>query len=72
MVFPIPANDIKPLIAGDKVRIVLQFQDPGDDEFDRIVIEAPEGCNRMLVEARIPNFNTYPTERIVAGMLERV
>ncbi len=72
MVFPIPANDTKPLMAGDKVRIVPQFQDPGDDEFERIVIEAPEDCNRVLVVGGIPGFQINPTERIEASMLERL
>jgi|GEM_PF-6886749 len=57
---------------GDKVRIVPQFQDPGYDEFERIVIEAPEDCNRVLVVARIPGFHINPTERIEAIMLERL
>jgi hypothetical protein len=38
---PIPSNSIRPLTVGEKVRIIPEFQDPGDDQFERIVIEAP-------------------------------
>jgi len=54
------------------VRIVPKFQDAGDDEFERVVVEAPEDCTRVLVETRIPGFTYNPTERIEAAMLERV
>jgi len=69
---PIPANDTRPLRVGDRVRIVPKFQDAGDDEFERVVVEAPEDCTRVLVETRIPGFTYNPTERIEAAMLERV
>jgi hypothetical protein len=54
------------------VRIAPQFQDPGDDEFERVVTEAPEDCTRVLIETRIPGFQHNPTERIEASMLERL
>lgn len=69
---PIPVNDSQPLQVGDIVRIATQFQDPGDDEFERVVIEAPEDSTRVLVETRIPGLTYNPTERIEASMLERV
>jgi hypothetical protein len=69
---PIPSNDTQPLRVGDRVRIAPQFQDPGDDEFERIVIEAPEDCTRVLVETRIPGLQLNPTERVEASMLERL
>jgi hypothetical protein len=69
---PIPANDTQPLRVGDLVRIAPEFQDPGDDDFERVVIEAPEDSTRVLVETRIPGLTFNPTERILAGMLERV
>jgi hypothetical protein len=72
MNLPIPTNDTQPLCVGDRVRISPQFQDPGDDEFERIVTEAPEDCTRVLIETRIPGFHYNPTERIEARMLERL
>lgn len=69
---PIPANDTQPLRVGDRVRILPQFQDPGDDEYERVVIEAPADSPRVLVETRIPGLTYNPTERIDASMLERV
>jgi hypothetical protein len=69
---PIPANDTQPLRVGDLVRIAPQFQDPGDDEFERVVIEAPGDSTRVMVETRIPGLTYSPTERIEARMLERV
>jgi hypothetical protein len=69
---PIPTNATQPLRVGDRVRIAAQFQDPGDDEFERFVTEAPEDCTRVLIETRIPGFQYNPTERIEASMLERL
>lgn len=69
---PIPANDTQPLRVGDLVRIAPQFQDPGDDDFERVVIESPEDSTRVLIETRIPGLTYNPTERIEASMLERL
>ena len=69
---PIPANDSRPLIPGDRVRILPEFQDAGDDAFERIVIEAPPDSPRVLVKTMIPGFDLPPTERIDARMLERL
>ncbi len=71
MKLPIPSNSAEPLRVGDRVRIAPQFQDAGDDRFERVVIEAPEDSTRVLVETRIPGMAHHPTERIEAGMLER-
>ena len=69
---PIPANDNRPLIPGDRVRILPEFQDGGDDAFERIVMEAPVDSPRVLVRTMIPGFDLPPTERIEARMLLRV
>jgi hypothetical protein len=57
---------------GDRVRIKLEWQDEGDDEFERVVIEAPENSPRVLIKTLIPGFEYPPTERIEISKLERV
>ena len=42
MYVPMQADDINGLRVGDRVRIAPPFQDVGDDEFTRVVIEARE------------------------------
>jgi len=69
---PIPANDSRQLMPGDRVRILPEFQDAGDDEFERIVVEAPSDSPRVLVQTMIPGMQIQPTERIAARMLVRV
>lgn len=69
---PIPHNSIRPLSVGERVRIRPEFQDEGDDQFERIVVEAPEDSPRVLVRTLIPGMAIQPTERIEASMLERV
>ena len=69
---PIPHNSIKPLKAGDRVRIKPEWQDEGDDEFDRIVIEAQANSPRVLIKTLIPGFEYPPTERIEISKLVRV
>lgn len=41
---PIPSNGTERLKAGDRVQIVPEWQDPGDDQFKCFVIEAPDDC----------------------------
>jgi hypothetical protein len=60
------------LKAGDRVRIKPEWQDEGDDEFERIVIEAPADCTRVLVQTIIPGYTHNPVARIETFMLERV
>jgi hypothetical protein len=69
---PLPANSAEPLVAGDRVRILPEFQDEGDDEFERIVVEAPSDSPRVLVKTLIPGFEYPPTERVEAHMLEKL
>jgi hypothetical protein len=69
---PIPANCSRPIIPGDRVRILPEFQDAGDDAFERIVVEAPADSPRVLVRTIIPGFQISPTELIETRMLERM
>jgi hypothetical protein len=66
---PIPRNGTVPLKAGDRVQIVPEWQDPGDEQFERFVIEAPADSTRVLIRTIIPGFTIHPTERIEADRL---
>jgi hypothetical protein len=66
---PIPRHGTEPLKAGDRVRIIPEWQDPGDDRFERFVIEAPADCTRVRIQAFIPGFLIQPTEWIEADKL---
>ena len=52
------------LKVADRIRIKPEWQDEGDDEFERIVIEAPENSPRELIKTLIPGFEYSPTESI--------
>jgi hypothetical protein len=69
---PIPHNQANYLKVGDRVRIKPEWQDPGDDEYERYVVEAPADCTRVLVQTIIPGFTHHPVARIEVSMLERV
>ena len=60
------------LKVGNRVRIKPEWQDPGDDDYERIVVEAPGDCTRVLVQTIIPGYTHHPVARIEASMLERV
>ena len=66
---PIPSNGTMPLKVGDRVRITPAWQDPGDDQYERIVIEVPVDATRVLIRTLIPDMAIQPTEWIEAGML---
>ena len=66
---PIPSNSIRPLCVGERVQILPEFQDPGDDEFERIVIEVPADSPRVLIRTLIPEMEIQPTETIEASQL---
>ncbi len=66
---PIPSNSTAPLKVGDKVQIVPEWQDPGDDKFERFVIEAPEGSTLVRIRAHMPELVFQPTEWIEADKL---
>jgi hypothetical protein len=69
---PNPRNIAIAFEVGDRVRIKPEWQDEGDDEFERIVVEAPGDCTRVLVQTIIPGFTHHPVARIEVSMLERV
>ena len=57
---------------GDRVRIKPEWQDEGDDQWERVVIEAPENSPRVLIKTLIPGLEHPPTERIEISKLVRV
>jgi hypothetical protein len=67
-----PHGSTRPLEVGDRVRIKPEWQDPGDDDFERVIIEAPADCTRVLVQTIIPGYTHNPVARIETFMLERV
>jgi len=69
---PVPANDSRPLILGDRVRILPEFEGVGNDDFERIVVEAAAESPRVLIRTMIPGFQIPPTEWIEARVLERL
>ena len=69
---PIPHDSIRPLTAGERVQILPQWQDPGDSEFERTVIEAPPDSTRVRIRTILPGMAINPTETIEASMLVRV
>ncbi len=69
---PIPHDSIRPLVPGERVRILPQWQDPGDGEYERTVIEAPADSPRVLIRTTIPGMTINPTETIDASKLVRV
>jgi hypothetical protein len=66
---PIPRNGTEPLKVGDRVQIVPEWQDPGDDQYQRFVIEAPDNCTSVRIRAIIPGFVFHPVEWIEANKL---
>jgi hypothetical protein len=66
---PIPSNSPEPLKVGDRVRIVPDWQDPGDDAYERFVIEVPVDSTSVCVRTIIPRFLIQPTESIEADKL---
>jgi hypothetical protein len=69
MIQPIPRNGTEPLKVGDRVQIVPEWQDPGDDRFERFVIEAPPNTTQVRIRAIIPSLVFQPTEWIEADKL---
>ena len=57
---PIPRNGTEPLKVGDRVQIVPEWQDPGDDQYERLVIEAPRDWNRVRIQAVVPGLVFHP------------
>ena len=66
---PIPRGGTEPLKVGDRVQIVPEWQDAGDDEFECLVIEAPTDSTRVRIRIIIPGLVFQPTEWIEADHL---
>lgn len=66
---PIPRGGTEPLKLGDRVQIVPEWQDEGDDEFECLVIEAPTDSTRVRIRIIIPCLIFQPTEWIEADHL---
>lgn len=66
---PIPRNSTEPLKVGDRVQIVPEWQDPGDEKFVRFVIEAPANTTQVRIQTIIPSLVFQPTEWIEAEHL---
>jgi hypothetical protein len=66
---PFPRGGIEPLQVGDRVQIVPEWQDPGDDRFERFVIQAPMNTTQVRIRTLIPGFVFHPTEWIEADHL---
>ena len=65
----IPRGGTAPLKIGDRVQIVPEWQDPGDDQFESFVIEAPPNTTQVRLQARVPDLVFHPTEWIEADHL---
>ncbi|MEI7911842.1 MAG: hypothetical protein WCK77_19600 [Verrucomicrobiota bacterium] len=66
---PIPSNSPEPLTIGDRVQIVPAWQDPGNDAYERVVIEAPADSTRVCIRTFIPGLLIQPVEWIEASNL---
>ena len=66
---PIPQNGTESLKVGDRVQIVPEWQDLGDGKYERFVIEAPDDCTRVRIQAVVPGLLFQPVEWIEADKL---
>ena len=66
---PIPRGGTEPLRVGDRVQIVPEWQDPGDDQFESFVIEARLNTPQVRIRTIIPGLEFHPTEWIEADHL---
>jgi hypothetical protein len=66
---PIPHGGTEPLKVGDRVQIVPEWQDPGDDQFESFVIEAPPNTTLVRIRTLIPGLVFHPVEWIEADHL---
>ena len=53
----------------DKLRILPQWQDDGDDQFEWVA-EEDESGDRVLIRGVIPDFPIHPTFRLETHMVE--
>jgi hypothetical protein len=66
---PIPRGGTEPLKVGGRVQIAPEYQDPGDNDYKRFVIEAPHDSTHVRIRTVIPGFVFHPTEWIEADYL---
>lgn len=66
---PLPRGGTEPLKVGDRVRIIPEWQDPGDDRFESFVIEAPPNTTQVRIRTLVPDLVFHPTEWIEADFL---
>ena len=66
---PIPRNGTESLKVGDRVQIVPEWQDPGDEKYERIVFETPDDCTRVRIQAVVPGLFFQPVEWIESDKL---
>jgi hypothetical protein len=66
---PIPRGGTEPLKVGDRVLIVPERQDPGDNDYERFVIEAPPNITQVRIRTIIPGLRFHPSEWIEADHL---
>ena len=66
---PIPRKRTEPLKVGDRVQIVPEWQDPGDERFERFFIEAPPNTTQIRIRTFIPSLVFHPIEWIEAEHL---
>jgi hypothetical protein len=66
---PIPRGGTEPLKVGERVQIAPEYQDPGDNDYERFVIEAPHDSTRVRIHTVIPSLRFHPTEWIEADYL---
>jgi hypothetical protein len=66
---PIPRNGTEPFKVGDRVQIVPEWQDLGDEKYERFVIEAPPDCTQVRIQAVVPGLFFQPVEWIEADKL---
>lgn len=69
---PIPRNGTAPLKVGDHVQIAPEWQDPGDEKFERFVIEAPANTTQVRIQTIVPSLVIHPNEWIEANKLTYV
>jgi hypothetical protein len=56
---------------GDKVQLKLEFQDEGDELFERFCVEDEDG-GRVLIVTIIPKFSINPQEIVLVEWLIKV
>lgn len=66
---PMPRNGPEPLKVGDQVQIISEWQDPGDEQYERFVIKAPDDCTQIRIQTVVPSLVFQPGEWIEADKL---